>query len=159
MTEGSDIEFSHTEEPVRSWCVRNPYTRLRVLRRCRRYNRTVTLRLKTMWNTSLPTYPEPVGIENCKQLFSPLLAFTTQKIATRSTDIISAARVALFWVVNATRNEKSCLQFLISTAVFHMLLRRGETHVEHYAVRERELQWRSRRNKRDIPNVFHSALR
>ena len=66
--------------------------------------------------------PDPVGIENCKQLFSPLLAFTTQKIATRSTDIISAARVAFFWVVNATRNEKSCLQFLIPTAVFHMLL-------------------------------------
>ena len=28
----------------------------------------------------------------------------------------------LFWVVNASRNEKSCLQFLIPTAVFHMLL-------------------------------------
>ena len=35
-------------------------------------------------------------------------------------------------------------------------LRRCETHVEHYGVRERELQWRS---KRDIPNVFHVALR
>ena len=69
-----------------------------------------------------PPAPDPVGIENCKQLFSPLHAFTTQKIATRSTDIISAARVAFFWVVNATRNEKSCLQFLIPTAVFHMLL-------------------------------------
>ena len=70
-----------------------------------------------------PPAPDPVGSENCKQLFSPLLAFTTQKIATHSTDIISAARVAFFWVVNATRNEKSCLQFLIPTAVFHMLLR------------------------------------
>ena len=49
----------------------------------------------------------------------------TQKIATRSTDIISAARVAFFSVVNATRNEKSCLQFLIPTAVFHMLLKIG----------------------------------
>ena len=68
--------------------------------------------------------PDPVGIENCKQLFSPLLAYTTQKIATHSTDIISAARVAFFWVVNATRNQKSCLQFLIPTAVFHMLLTR-----------------------------------
>ena len=38
-------------------------------------------------------------------------------------DIISAARVAFFWVVNATRNEKSCLQFLTPTTVFHMLLR------------------------------------
>ena len=36
--------------------------------------------------------------------------------------MISAARVAFFWVVNATRNEKSCLQFLIPTAVFHILL-------------------------------------
>ena len=71
-----------------------------------------------------PPAPDPVGIENCKQLFSPLLAFTTQKIATHSTDIISAGRVAFFWVVNATRNEKSFLQFLIPTTVFHMLLKR-----------------------------------
>ena len=70
-----------------------------------------------------PPAPDPVGIENCKQLFLTLLAFTTQKIATRSTDIISAARVPFFWVVNATRNKKSCLQFLIPTAVFHMLLK------------------------------------
>ena len=69
-----------------------------------------------------PPTPDPVGIENCKQLFSPLLAFTTKKIATHSTGIISAACVAFFWVVNASRNEKSCLQFLILTAVFHMLL-------------------------------------
>ena len=55
--------------------------------------------------------PDPVGIENCKQLFSPLLAFTTQKIATRFTDIISAARVAFLWVVNATRNEKVVYSF------------------------------------------------
>ena len=73
-----------------------------------------------------PPASDPVGIENCKQLFSPLLAFTTQKIATHSTNIIFDARVAFFWVVNATRNEKSCLQFLIPTAVFHMLLRRYE---------------------------------
>ena len=33
--------------PVGSWCVRIPHTRLHVLRRCRRYNRTVTLRLKS----------------------------------------------------------------------------------------------------------------
>ena len=37
-------------------------------------------------------------------------------------------------------------------------LRRGETHVEQSGVRERELQWRSRRSNRDIPNVFHSSL-
>ena len=69
-----------------------------------------------------PPAPDPVSIENCKQLFSPLLAFTTQNRATHSTDIISAAHVVFFWVINATRNEKSCLQFLIRTAVFHMLL-------------------------------------
>ena len=71
-----------------------------------------------------PPTPDPVGIENCKQLFSPLLAFTIQKIATHSTDIIPAVYVAFFWVGNASRNEKSCLKFLIPTAVFHMLLRR-----------------------------------
>ena len=43
-----------------------------------------------------------------KQLFSPLLAFTTQKKATHNTDIISAVCVTFcFWVVNARRNEKS----------------------------------------------------
>ena len=42
---------------------------------------------------------------------------------------------------------------------WHIALKRGETHVEHYGVRESELQWRSRRSKRDIPNVFHVALR
>ena len=81
-----------------------------------------------------PLAPDPVGIENCKQLFSPLLAFTTQKIATRSTHIISAKRVAFFWVVNATRNEKSCLQFLIPTAVFHMLLKQCETHSQRVSL-------------------------
>ena len=39
-----------------------------------------------------------------------------------NTDIISAVCVAFFWVVNESRNEKSCLQFLIPTAIFHMLL-------------------------------------
>ena len=71
--------------------------------------------------TSPPT-PDPVGIENCKQLFSPLLAFTTQKIVAHCTDIISTVCLAFFWVINTSRNEKSCLQFLIPTAVFHMLL-------------------------------------
>ena len=78
-----------------------------------------------------PPAPDPVGIENCKQLFSPLLAFTTQKIATPITDIISAVCVAFFWVVNGSRNEKSCLQFLIPTAVFHMLLRVGSIPTLH----------------------------
>ena len=43
-----------------------------------------------------PPASDPVGIENCKQLFSPLLAFTTQEIATHNTDIISAVCVAFF---------------------------------------------------------------
>ena len=80
-----------------------------------------------------PPAPDPVGIENCIQLFSPLLAFTTQKIATHSTAIISAACVAFFWVVNATRNEKSCLQFLIPTAVFHMLLMKDRARAPVYS--------------------------
>ena len=75
-----------------------------------------------------PPASDPVGIENCKQLFSLLLAFTIQKIATHNTDIISAVCVAFFWVVNASRNEKSCLQFLIPTAVFNMLLKEYFVH-------------------------------
>ena len=58
---------------------------------------------KNVWHIALrqcetppsPPYPDPVGIENCKQLFSQLLAFTTQKIARHSTDI-SARAVAFF---------------------------------------------------------------
>ena len=57
--------------------------------------------------------------------------FQTTLVATRSTNIISAARVAFFWVVNSTSNEKSCLQFLIPTAVFHMLLRVGSIPTLH----------------------------
>ena len=33
--------------------------------------------------------------------------------------------------------DKFRLQVLLSTVLFHMLLRRGETHVEHYGVQER----------------------
>ena len=43
-----------------------------------------------------PLAPDPVGIKNCKQIFSPLLGFTTQKIATHSTDSISAVCVVFF---------------------------------------------------------------
>ena len=43
-----------------------------------------------------PPAPDAVGIENCKQLFSLLLAFTIYKIATHNTDIISAVCVAFF---------------------------------------------------------------
>ena len=41
-----------------------------------------------------PPAQDPVCIKNCKQLFLPPLAFTTQKIATHDTDIISAVCVA-----------------------------------------------------------------
>ena len=51
------------------------------------------------------------------------------------------------------RGHESATERMLSLA-----LRRGETHVEHYRAQKRELQWRSRRSKRDIPNVFHSAL-
>ena len=50
-----------------------------------------------------------------------------QKKATRAAEMMSVERVAIFWVVNASRNEISCLQFLIPTAVFHMLLKRIPT--------------------------------
>ena len=64
--------------------------------------------LKSMWNTA-------VGIKNCKQIFSLRVAFTTQKKATRSAEMMSVERVAIFWVVNASSGEKSCLQFSIPT--------------------------------------------
>ena len=40
------MEFSHTQEPMGSSCVRITHKRLRVLRRYRRCKTTVTLRLK-----------------------------------------------------------------------------------------------------------------
>ena len=42
-TEGSGMKFSHTEKPLRSWCVRIQHTPLRVLPGCRRCNKTVAL--------------------------------------------------------------------------------------------------------------------
>ena len=78
---------------------------------------------------SPPPNPDQVGIENSKQLFSQLLAFTTRKIATHCADTISARAVAFFLVVNASRREKSYLQFLMTSAVFQMLLRQSETHL------------------------------
>ena len=103
-----------------------------------------------------PPTPDPVGIENCKQLFSPLLAFTTKKIATHSTGITSAICVAFFWVVNASRNEKICFQFLIPTTVFHMLLRRCDTL---WSAREIASVALSAEQERHTENVFHIALR
>ena len=64
--------------------------------------------LKSMWNTA-------VGIKNCKQLFSLRVAFTTQKKATRAAEMMSVECIAIFWVVNASSGEKSCLQFSIPT--------------------------------------------
>ena len=63
--------------------------------------------IESMWNTV-------VGIKNCK-LFSLRVAFTTQKKATRAAEMMSVERVAIFWVLNASSGEKSCLQFLIPT--------------------------------------------
>ena len=65
-------------------------------------------KFKSMWNTA-------VGIKNCKQFFSLRVAFTTQKKATRAAEMMSVERVAIFWVVNASSSEKSCLQFSIPT--------------------------------------------
>ena len=61
-----------------------------------------------------------------------------------------------FWVVNASRNEKSCLQFLIPTAVFHMLLRRCETLSSAREIASMAL---SAEQARHTENVFHIALR
>ena len=57
--------------------------------------------------TGLMTSPpasDPVGIENCKQLFPQLLAFTTQKLATRRRDIISAVFFFLSWMQAVMKN-------------------------------------------------------
>ena len=62
-----------------------------------------------------PPSPDPVGIKNCKQLFLLLLAFTTQKKATHTAEMMSVLSVAIFWVVNTSIAEKSCLQFSIPT--------------------------------------------
>ena len=54
-------------------------------------------------------------LNNCKQLFLLRLAFTTQKKATPTAEMMSVEFVAIFWVVNASSDEKSCLQFSIPT--------------------------------------------
>ena len=64
--------------------------------------------IKSMWHTA-------VGIKNSKQLFSLRLAFTTQKQTTHTAEMMSVLCVAIFWVVNASSGEKSCLQFSIPT--------------------------------------------
>ena len=84
--------------------------------------------LKSMWNTA-------VGIKNCKQLFSLRVAFTTQNKATRAAEMMSVECVAIFWVVDASSGEKSCLQFSIPNGsraggeggVSHSLKRRLNT--------------------------------
>ena len=68
----------------------------------------VSRALKSMCNTA-------VGIKNWKQLFSLRLAFTTQKKATHTAEMMSVLCFAIFWVVNASSGEKSCLQFSIPT--------------------------------------------
>ena len=60
-------------------------------------DRSIITELRLCETRPFPPAPDPVRIENCKQLFSPLLAFTTQKIAIHSTDIISAGCVAFFF--------------------------------------------------------------
>ena len=57
--------------------------------------------IKSMLNTA-------VGIKYCKQLFLLRLAFTTQKKATPTAEMMSIEFVAIFWVVNASSGEKSC---------------------------------------------------
>ena len=83
-----------------------PYSGSMTSRRDRR--RWIFISIKSMWNTA-------VGIKNCEQLFSLRVAFTTQKKATRAAEMMSVECVAIFWVVNASSGEKSCLQFSIPT--------------------------------------------
>ena len=65
-----------------------------------------------MWNTSLPTCPGLSQYRKLSTTFFTTACIYDSKIATHSTDIISSVCVAFFWVVIASRNEKSCLQFL-----------------------------------------------
>ena len=62
-----------------------------------------------------------LGPSRYRKLFSPLCGSTIQRIATQYGHHLRYM-CCFFWVVNASRNEKSCLQFFIPTAVFHMLL-------------------------------------
>ena len=63
----------------------------------------------------MSVFDTAVGIKNCEQLFSLRVVFTTQKKATRLAEMMSIERVAIFWVVNTSSGEKSCLQFSIPT--------------------------------------------
>ena len=47
--------------------------------------------------------------------FHHCLHLQPKKKATRAAEMMSVERVAIFWVVNASSGEKSCLQFSIPT--------------------------------------------
>ena len=59
-------------------------------------------------------------------------------------------RRAPLWTPNNSPNRWKRL-----TCARSFEFRRGETRGTPWSARERELQWRSRRSKRDIPKVFH----
>ena len=63
-----------------------------------------------------------------------------------------------FWVVNASRNEKSCLQFLIPTAVFHMRLRQRETHLVCLSCSAESATKALFFALHSVPRVFYFAL-
>ena len=78
--------------------------------------------IKTMWNTSLPTCPGPGRYGKLQTTFFTTACIYNSKNSNKFYGNHLRRRCCFFWVVNAGRNEKSCLQFLIPTAVFHMLL-------------------------------------
>ena len=53
-----------------------------------------------------------ISINNIAEKF---LTNYQKKKATRAAEMMSVERVAIFWVVNASSGEKSCLQFSIPT--------------------------------------------
>ena len=79
--------------------------------------------LKSMWNTSLPTYP---GLNRYRELWRTFFITACTYDPKNSNTWYGhhlRCMCCFFWVVNASRNEKSCSQLLIPTAVFHMLWR------------------------------------
>ena len=72
-------------------------------------------------------------MKKCKQLFSSRLAIPTQKKATHTAGMMSVECVAIFWVVNASSDEKVVYSFRyrlgpgqVGIEVFHIVLRACE---------------------------------
>ena len=72
--------------------------------------------VKIKWNGSLRACKIPRSVSKTViNFFHYGLHLRPKKKATRAAEMMSVERVAIFWVVNASSGEKSCLQFSIPT--------------------------------------------